>query len=58
MFYFVKGTSNIDNIFHISHMDLIDLVFGIYFFLQVKFYSWFKTKMKFSLVPISTIVGV
>ena len=58
MFDFVKGTSSIDNIFHISHVDLIDLGFGIYFFLQVKYCSWFKTKMEFSLTSISVVVGV
>ena len=42
--------------FRISHMDLIDSVFGIYFFLQVKYCSWvFKTNMEFSLAPNSAI---
>ena len=34
VFYFVKGTSNIDNMFHISHIDLIDSVFGIIFLIS------------------------
>ena len=59
MFYFVKGALNIGNIYHISHMDLIDSVFGIKLLLQVKYCSWvFKTKMKFSLALNSAIVGV